>query len=295
MLVKTKAIGVNFIDIYIRKGIYKPDKYPYIPGKEASGDVVAVGDAVKNVAVSDRVAFYNSITGTYAEYTVVKADQVVKIPEKMNYEIAAASMLQGLTAYYLSHLTIKLKPNDTVLIHAGAGGVALLLTQMAKYLGAKVISTVSSEAKAKLAKSVGADHTIIYSQHSFLEIVMELTNNHGVNVVYDAVGQDTFDKSLSSLAIRGMLVTYGQASGPVPLIEINRLAEKSLYITRPSLFHYAGTKEELAAMSNALFDFILNKGLQVEIGQHYQLSNTEQAHRDLEQRRTVGKSILLLE
>lgn len=295
VLVKTKAIGVNFIDINLRRGVYKPEKYPYIPGKEASGEVVSVGDKVKDIAAGDRVAFCNSITGTYAEYTLVKADQAVKIPEKMNYEIAAAVMLQGLTAYYLSHLTIKLKPSDTVLIHAGAGGVALLLIQMAKHLGAEVIATVSSEAKAKLAKSVGADHTIIYSQYSFLEIVMELTNNKGVNVVYDAVGQDTFDKSLSSLAVRGMLVTYGQASGPVPPIELNRLAEKSLYVTRPSLFHYAATKEELSSMSNALFDYILNKGLQVEIGQHYQLSNAEQGHRDLEQRRTVGKSILLLD
>jgi NADPH:quinone reductase len=295
VLVKTKAIGINFIDIYFRKGIYKIDKYPYIPGKEASGDVAAVGEEVKNVAVGERVVFCKAITGTYAEYAVVNADQVVKIPEQMDYEIAAASMLQGLTAYYLSHLTIKLNANDTVLIHAGAGGVALLLIQMAKFLGAKVITTVSSEAKEKLAKSVGADHTIIYSQFSFQEIVMNLTNGKGVNVVYDAVGKDTFNDSLNSLAVRGLLVSYGQASGPIAPIEINQLATKSLYITRPSLFDYTATREELVSMSNALFDYILNKGLQVEIGQHYQLSNAGQAHRDLEHRRTVGKSILLPE
>lgn len=293
VLVRIHAIGINFIDIYFRKGLYPTALFPYIPGKEASGEIAAVGDAVTDFQIGDRVAFCTAIAGTYAEYTTIAADQIVKIPDSMDYETAAATLLQGLTAYYLSHATIQLSEKDTILVHAGAGGVGLLLIQMAKMLGARVLTTVSSEAKAKLAKIAGADHIIIYSQTPFLDAVMTLTNNTGVNVVYDSIGKDTFDHSLACLARRGMLVTYGQASGPIPAFDLKQLSPKSLFITRPTLFDYVATRTELTTMADALFDYILNQGLQIQIGQRYPLKDAALAHRDLEERRTVAKSILL--
>jgi NADPH2:quinone reductase len=295
ILVKIKAIGINYIDIYIRTGLYKPASYPYIPGKEASGQVVAVGAQVEDFSIGDRVAFCTNNSGSYAEYAVVPADQAVPIPDSIDYEIAAAAMLQGLTAYYLTHLTIALHKQHTILVHAGAGGVGLLLIQMAKMIGVQVFTTVSSEVKEKIAKKAGADHVIIYSRDSFSIAIQNLTKSKGVDVVYDAVGKDTFTDSLLCLTTRGMLVSYGQASGPIPLFDISKLAEKSLYLTRPSLFHYAKTKEELRAMSAALFEFILHKGLQIHIGQRYSLRHAAKAHRDLEERRTVAKSILIPE
>ena len=295
ILVKIKAIGINYIDIYIRTGLYKPPSYPYTPGKEASGEVVAVGDQVKDFTTGDRVAFCSNNSGTYAEYVVVPADQAVHIPDSMDYEIAAAAMLQGLTAYYLTHLTIALHNKHIILVHAGAGGVGLLLIQMARMIGVQVFTTVSGEAKEKIAKKAGADHVIIYSRDSFHEAIQNLTKGKGVDVVYDAVGKDTFADSLLCLTTRGMLVSFGQASGPIPPFDISKLAEKSLYLTRPSLFHYAKTKEELRSMSAALFEFISKKGLQIQIGQRYALRHAAKAHRDLEERRTVAKSILLPE
>lgn len=293
VLVRIHAIGINFIDIYFRTGLYPAASYPYIPGKEASGEIAAIGTEVTEFKVGDRVAFCTAANGTYADYTAIAAEQVVKIPNGMDYETAAATLLQGLTAYYLSHSTIQLSAKDTILVHAGAGGVGLLLIQMAKMLGARVLTTVSSEAKAKLAKTAGADHIIIYSQTSFLDAVMNLTNNTGVNVVYDAIGKDTFNNSLACLARRGLLVSYGQASGPIAAVDLKQLNAKSLYITRPSLFDYIATRTELTTMAGALFDYIQNKGLQIQIGQRYPLKDAALAHRDLEGRRTVAKSILL--
>ncbi len=294
ILVKLKAIGINYIDVYVRTGLYKPEKYPYIPGKEGCGETVALGKNVTNFKIGDRVAFFASSSGAYAEYATVLADKAVIVPAELNDEIAAAIMLQGITAYYLSHLTFPLNKNHVALIHAGAGGVGQLLIQIAKILGAKVISTVSTEAKAELAKAAGADQVINYSTKDFADSVMQMTLNSGVNVVYDAVGKDTFDQSLRCLSIRGMMVLYGQASGPVPLFDLRALTEKSLYLTRPSLFQYARTQSEISDMSKILFDYILHKGLRVQIGQRYALQDAAQAHRDLEDRKTVGKSILYI-
>lgn len=294
VLVKLKAVGINFIDIYVRKGLYKTNQFPYIPGKEGSGEVVSVGKDVQAFKPGDRVAFCAAGTGTYAEYAAIPADQVVLIPASLSFETAAAVMLQGLTAYYLSHQTFLLSKNHVALIHAGAGGVGLLLIQMAKLVDAKVITTVSNEEKAKLAMIAGADEVVIYTQNSFLEAVKKITNGTGVNVVYDSVGKTTFEDSLIALAIRGMLVSYGQSSGPVLPIELSKLAEKSLFLTRPTLFHYIKTKEELDNMSLALFDLISNNKLQVTIGKRYPLEEVATAHLDLENRKTIGKSILLI-
>lgn len=294
VIVQLKAAGINFIDIYTRTGLYKPSQYPFTPGKEGSGVVMELGKNVTGLNVGDRVAFSLSRTGTYAEYAAVSASQIVKIPEEISFETAAATMLQGLTAYYLTHLTFELKPNHTALIHAGAGGVGLLLIQIVKQLGAKAITTVSSDEKAELAKKAGADMVVIYTRESFLEGVQKFTNNQGVNVVYDSVGKTTFDDSLKSLTTRGMLVSYGQSSGPIPPFEMSRLAEKSLYLTRPSLFHYTQTKKELDDMAMALFSLITQGKLEITIGQSYPLAEAAKSHIDLESRKTVGKSILII-
>lgn len=294
VLVQLKATGVNFIDIYTRTGLYKPIRYPFIPGKEGSGIVMSVGANVKNIRPGDRIAFCVGGTGTYAEYVAIPEDQVVSIPASMSFETAAAIMLQGLTAYYLSHYTFQLNQNHIALIHAGAGGVGLLLIQMAKILKAKVITTVSNEEKEKIVKIAGADEAVIYTRTSFVEAVKKFTQNLGVNVAYDAVGKTTFNDSMASLALRGMLVSYGQASGPVPPIEIIKLAEKSLFLTRPTLHHYTKTRAELNSMSAALFDLIEKNKLQITIGNRYTLNEATKAQADLEERKTIGKSILII-
>lgn len=294
VLIHLKAVGINFIDIYLRKGLYKVEQYPYIPGKEGSGEIVSTGKDVKHLKPGDRVAFCVSGTGSYAEYVAIPANQVVLIPASMSFETAAAVMLQGLTAYFLSHYTFSLNKNHVALIHAGAGGVGLLLIQMAKLLHAKVITTVSNDDKAKLAKIAGADDVVIYTRTSFLEVVKKITNGVGVNVAYDSVGKTTFEDSLTSLAIRGMLVSYGQSSGPINPVQVSKLAEKSLFLTRPSLFHYIKTKEELDSMSAALFDLIINNKLQITIGKRYSLDEAAIAQSDLEDRKTIGKSILII-
>lgn len=294
VLIKIQAAGINFIDIYIRKGLYKPSHYPYIPGMEGSGVIIKVGKNVQALKPEDKVAFCMGSKGSYAEYTVVSQEQVVKIPPTLSFEMAAAIMLQGLTAYYLSHLTYKLNEKSIVLIHAGAGGVGTLLIQMAKLLKATVITTVSNQEKAELAKITGADHAIIYTQESFLERIMEITQQRGVDVAYDSIGKTTFEDSLKSLTYRGMLVSYGQSSGPVPTFELAKLAEKSLYLTRPSLAHYARTKEELCSMSTALFEMLDEGQLEVTIGQLYPVEDAAKAHADLESRKTIGKSVLII-
>lgn len=293
ILVKNKVAGINYIDIYFRNGIYPVEKFPYIPGLEGCGEVVEVGANVKKFKIGDRVAFCQA-SGAYAEYVALNANHSVPVPAAISDEVAAAAMLQGLTAYYLTHLTIQLKANDSVLIHAGAGGMGLLLIQIAKMLKVRVITTVSSQEKASLAKAAGADHCIIYTKEPLVESVMELTQNRGVNVVYDAVGKDTFFASLDCLDVRGMLVSYGQASGPAPLFDPSKLSAKSLYLSRPKLFDYILTNEELMTLSQALFDLILNKGLKIQIGQRYSLKDAALAQSDLEQRKTVAKSLLMI-
>jgi len=293
ILVKNKVAGINYIDIYLRNGTYPVDKYPFILGKEGCGEIVEVGASVKKFKVGDRVA-YCSANSAYAEFVALDANQAVPVPDAISDETAAAAMLQGLTAYYLTHLTTQLKADDTVLVHAGAGGVGLLLIQIAKMLKANVITTVSTPEKAALAKEAGADHCIIYTKEPIVESVMSITQNHGVNVVYDAVGKDTFFASLDCLNLRGMMVSYGQASGPIPAFDLNKLSAKSLYLTRPKLFDYIATNEELITLSKALFDLILKKGLKVQIGQRYPLKDAAIAQRDMEKRKSVAKLLLMI-
>lgn len=294
VLIKLKAAGINFIDVYTRSGLYKPAGYPFIPGKEGSGDIVEVGANVRDFKVGDRVAFCSGGSGSYAEFCTIDAKSVVKIPENVSYENAAAIMLQGLTAFILGKLTFPLKKNDIALIHAGAGGVGLLLIQLAKLLEAKVITTVSSAEKADLAKGAGADYVILYTQQNVADEVLKI-NSPGVDVVYDSVGKTTFDDSLKSLKTRGMFVAYGQSSGPIAPFSLTRLAEKSLYMTRPVLFHYISTPQELNKLSEELFSLIADGKLKITIGQQYKLADANLAHMDLESRNTIGKSILIVE
>jgi NADPH2:quinone reductase len=294
VLIEMKAAGINYIDIYLRSGLYKVPHYPYTPGKEGSGIVAEIGKNVTQVKKGERVAFLAGSSGSYAEFAVVPANQVVAIPEEISFEVAAAAIFQGATAYYLSHYTFPLNQTHTALIHAGAGGVGSLLIQLAKLQNAKVISTVSSDEKAKLALQDGADEVVIYTRDSFLEAAMKFTNGVGVNVVYDSIGKTTFDHSLNSLCVRGMLVSYGQASGVIPPFEIARLNEKSLYLTRPSLQHYIRTREDLVTITSTLFNLIADGKLNILIGQVYSLADVQQAHADLESRKSVGKLVLAI-
>ena len=294
VLVKLRAIGVNFFDIYIREGLHKPSAYPYIPGKEGSGEVVKLGRNVSHFKLGERVAFCKATSGAYAEYTTLHVGQAVHIPDGIDDEIAAAVMMQGLTAYFLSHLTIALNQQHKVLIHAGAGGVGLLLIQMARLLGAKIFATASTEEKLDIAQRVGAHTVINYRKENFAEKILSYTEGKGVNVIYDSVGKDTFDQNIASLAMRGLLVVYGKSSGRIPPFDISLLSPKSLYLTRPDLYHYTSTHKELLAMSKALFEYIQNGKIKIHIGQRYALADAAEAHRNLEQRQTIGKSILLL-
>lgn len=290
--VKIEAIGVNYIDIYQRTGLY-PLQTPFTLGTEGAGIVDAVGPNVTEVKKGERVG-YASIPGSYAEYAIVPAARLVPIPPNIDARTAAALMLQGMTAHYLTHSTYALKQGDTALIHAAAGGVGLLLIQIAKQLGATVIGTVSTEAKAKLAKEMGADHLILYTQSDFLAEVKKLTDGRGVNVVYDSVGQTTFDKSLDCLRPRGYLVLFGQSSGPVPPFDPGKLAAKgSLFLTRPSLPHYTLERSELLQRANDVFNWTATGKLKVRIDKTFPLAEVAEAHRQLEGRKTTGKVILL--
>jgi NADPH2:quinone reductase len=284
-LVKIVASGVNYIDVYFRKGVY-PAPPPIVLGSEGAGIVEAVGPEVTNVAPGDRVA-YAMARGSYAEYAVVPAWQLVKIPASVDFETAAAVMLQGMTAHYLTHSTYPLKPGDSCLVHAAAGGTGRLIVQMAKMLGARVIATVGNEEKAKQAKDSGAAEVIIYTKEDFT------ARAKGMHVVYDSVGQSTFMKSLDCLRPRGMMVSFGNASGPVadfaPLI----LSQKgSLYLTRPSLAQYSATREELDWRANDVLNWIGQGKLKLHIHKVYPLSDAAEAHRDLEGRKTTGKLLL---
>jgi NADPH2:quinone reductase len=291
-LVQIKAAGVNFIDVYLREGRY-PAPLPFINGQEAAGVVVAVGPDVTTLRLGDRVA-YSSTLGSYAEYAAVPANLLVKIPDELDFEQAAAAMLQGMTAHYLSHSTYPIKTGDTVLIHAAAGGVGLLLVQMAKNLGARVIATTGSQEKAQLARAAGADEVIVYTQQDFESETLRLTDGRGVHVVYDGVGKDTFARGLKVLRPRGYLVLFGGASGAVPPFDLLELTKHgSLYVTRPSLGHYIASRAELEQRSDDLFSMLIGGKLKLRLHQTYVLAEAQQAHRDLEGRRTTGKLLLI--
>ena len=290
--VKLDAVGVNYIDIYQRRGQY-PDPLPVIPGREAAGVVDAVGPGVSDLTPGARVVYAMHV-GAYAEYAVVPARRLVPIPDALEMRVAAAVMLQGLTAHYLTHSTYLLQPGDSALIHAAAGGVGLLLVQMAKRRGAWVIGTVSTEEKARLAREAGADEVILYTQADFEAETKRLTDGQGVHVVYDSVGQATFDKSLNCLKPRGYMVLYGQSSGPVPPFNPQVLSAKgSLYLTRPNLMHYTLDRAELLKRAGDLFDWIIAGTLTVRIDTTFPLSEAPLAHRYLEERKTKGKVLLI--
>lgn len=288
--VEIRAAGVNFIDTYHRTGLYPLD-LPFVPGQEAAGFVHAVGDGVPDLRVGDRVA-YASTPGSYAQYRVIPASQVVKIPAHFSFELAAAVMLQGMTAHYLVHDTVRIKRGDTILAHAAAGGVGLLLVQMAKMRGARVIGTAGSQEKIERARSAGADHMIQYTEKDFLHEVLELTDGGGVDVVYDSVGQSTFSKSLECLRTRGTMVSFGQSSGPVPPFDPRALAKKSLYLTRPKLGDYTQDRNELVARANELISWIDDQKLDVRIDSTYSLENAADAHRRIESRESSGKILV---
>ena len=290
-LVRIAASGVNFIDVYFRIGLYKADR-PIALGNEAAGTVEAVGPEVTEVAPGDRVA-YAMARGSYAEYALVPAAQLVKIPGHLDFNTAAAAMLQGMTAHYLTHSTYQLKSGDACLVHAAAGGAGGLTVQMAKMLGARVFGTVSTDEKARIAREHGADETILYTQQDFEAEVKRLTNGRGVDVVYDSVGKTTFEKSLNSLRPRGLLALFGQSSGAVPPFDAAILnAKGSLFLTRPSLAHHVATREELLWRASDVLQWLDSGKLKLRIDRTYPLADAASAHRDLESRKTAGKLIL---
>lgn len=290
-VVQIKAAGVNFIDVYFREGRY-PTPLPFVNGQEAAGIVTEVGSEVKSLRRGDRVA-YTSVMGSYAEYAAVAENRLVRIPDELDFEQAAAAMLQGMTAHYLSHSTYKLQSGETALIHAASGGVGLLLVQMAKKIGARVIGTAGTHAKAELAREAGADECIVYTEKDFETETRRLTEDRGVHVVYDGVGKDTFDKDLNVLRPRGYLVLFGGASGAVPPFDLIKLSQKgSLYITRPTLAHYTASREELEWRARDVLQMIVRGDLKLRIHKTYPLEEAQQAHRDLEGRKTTGKLLL---
>jgi len=292
VLVKIEAAGVNFIDIYQRTGHYKVP-LPFIPGQEAAGIVAAVGPGVAEPRVGDRVA-YATVLGAYAEYAVVPADRVVGLPDGVSAKQGAAAMLQGTTAHYLATSTYPLKPGDTCLVHAAAGGVGLLLCQIAKLRGARVLGTVSTREKAALARGAGADEVILYTEQDFETEVKRLTNGAGLRVIYDSVGKTTFEKGLSCLALRGMMVLYGQSSGPVGPFDPQVLNQKgSLFLTRPTLVHYIATRAELLARAGEVLGWIERGMLKVRIERELPLAQAAEAQRLLEGRKTTGKVLLI--
>ena len=291
-VVKLEAAGLNYIDVYYRTGLYKA-QLPITLGVEGGGVVTEVGPNVAEVKVGDRVA-YSGVLGSYAQFAAVPAARLVKLPEGLDGKAGAAAMLQGMTAHYLSHATYPLKPGDWCLVHAAAGGVGLLLCQMAKMRGARVIGTVSTEAKAKLARAAGADEVILYTTQDFEAEVKRITGGAGVPVVYDSVGKTTFDKSLNCLAPRGVMALYGQSSGPVPSLDPAILNQKgSLFLTRPSLVHHTATRQELLQRSGDVLGWIKAGKLKLRIDLTLPLAQAADAHRQLEGRQTTGKVLLI--
>lgn len=291
-LVRMESIGVNFVEVYYRKGLYK-NPLPFTPGSEGAGTVVAVGAGVRDVAVGDRVTS-QSFQGSYAELALAKADKLVRIPDGLEARIAAAAMLQGMTAHYLATSVYPLKAGERCLVHAAAGGVGLILCQIARRIGAHVIGTVSTEKKAALAREAGAHDTILYTTQDFVAEVRRITDGAMVHVVYDSVGATTFLKSMDCLALRGMLALFGQSSGPVALLDPNVLNQKgSIFLTRPTLGHYVATREELAWRAGDVLGWVRDGSLKLRIDREVPLVHAAEAHRALEGRRTTGKVLLV--
>jgi len=291
VLIRIEAIGVNFIEIYFRKGTYKA-ALPLTPGSEAAGTIEELGSGVNGFRIGDMVASVG-VLGSYAEYALVPAAQLVKVPAGLSPEKAAAAMLQGMTAHYLAYSTWPLKAGETVLVHAGAGGVGLLLTQMASRIGGRALTTVSSEAKAELSREAGASDVIIYTEQDFEAEVKRLTQGKGVDVVYDSVGKTTFEKSLNCLRPRGLLALFGGSSGPVPPFDLIQLSSKgSLYVTRPTLWHYVATRSELELRANDVLGWAASGQLKLRTEHVYSLTDAAQAQTDMESRKTTGKILL---
>lgn len=292
VLLRHEAIGLNFIDVYHRTGLYPLPSLPAIPGMEGAGVIEAVGEGVTEFTPGDRVAYAGVPPGAYAQVRKIPAHRLVTLPERISFQQAAAMMLQGMTARYLLHGCYKVQNGDWILVHAAAGGVGTIACQWAKYLGATVIGTVGSAAKAELSRSHGCDHPINYTEENFVERVNEITQGRGVDVVYDSIGQATFMNSLDCLRPLGMMVSFGQASGPIPPVDIAVLAAKgSLFLTRPSLMAYTERREDLLAHAQDLFEVVDNGAVKIEVRQTYALRDAAQAHRDLENRKTTGSTI----
>jgi NADPH2:quinone reductase len=293
VLVRHDAIGLNFVEIYHRRGLY-PLEFPSFLGTEGAGVIEAVGPGVEGFKPGDRVAYGTGPRGSYSEARIMPANVLLKLPDGISTRQAAAMMLRGMTVAYLVTRTYKLKPGDTVLVHAAAGGLGLILGQWAKYIGARVIGTAGSEEKAKLAKTNGCEEVILYRTEDIVERVKAFTGGKGVHVAYDSVGKDTFMASLDGLRPIGMLVAFGNASGPPPAFDPLLLGSKgSLFLTRPSLAHYAAKRPDLEALAEALFDVVTTGAVNIEVNQTYPLSDIAQAHRDLESRKTTGSTVIL--
>ncbi len=293
VLLRQTAVGVNFIDTYHRTGLYPLEKLPAILGREAVGIVEETGPDVEDIAPGDRVA-YALHPGSYAEVRTIPADRLVPLPSGIDDRTGAAMMLKGLTAHYLLRRTHRVKPGETILIHAAAGGVGLIACQWAKKLGATVIGTVGSHAKAALARRHGCDHPVVYTEEDFVDRVREITAGDGVPVVYDSVGADTFGRSLDCLAPLGLMVSFGQASGPVPPLPLGTLAQKgSLFLTRPTLATYIAKRNDLLAAATELCEAVISGGIRIEVGQSWPLAQAARAHSDLEARKTTGSTLLI--
>ena len=291
--VRQEAIGINFIDVYFRTGLY-PQPLPAGLGMEGAGVVEAIGEGVTQVQVGDRVAYAGRPNGAYADVRNMPASILLRLPASISFETGAAMMLQGLTVQYLFNRTVQLKAGDTILFHAAAGGVGLIAAQWARAMGVNMIGTVGSDAKAELAREHGCAHVINYNTENFVERVKEITGGKKVSVVYDSIGKDTFIGSLDCLAPRGMMVSFGSASGPVPDFSLAELASRgSLFITRPTLFSYAASRQELEAMAADLFEMVGSGKVKIDVRQRYQLADAARAHTELEARKTTGSSILV--
>ena len=287
------AVGLNFIDVYHRTGLYPQKNFPFSLGMEGAGVVEALGAGVTELKVGDRVAYASAPLGSYAEARLMPADRLVPLPEWISDQQAAAMMLQGMTAQYLIRSTFRVEAGQTILIHAAAGGVGLIVCQWAKHLGARVIGTVGSDEKAELAAAHGCDHPIVYTRENFAQRVKELTDGKGLPVVYDSVGKTTFMDSLDCLAVRGFMVSFGQSSGPVGPVDLGLLAPKALYLTRPGLFQYTARREDLMASAAELFEVVHKGVVKIDIRQTFPLREAAAAHRALEGRQTTGSTVLL--
>ena len=293
VLVRHRAVGLNYIDVYHRTGLYALPM-PLTLGMEAAGTVEALGRGVADLKIGDLVAYATAPLGAYSEARLIPADRVVRIPKGIDAETAAAMMLQGMTAQYLLRRTYRVRKDDTILVHAAAGGVGLILCQWAKHLGARVIGTVGTKKKADLAAAHGCDHPIVYTKQDFVARVRKITKGEGLPVVYDSIGKDTFPASLDCLRPRGLFVSFGNASGPIAALDVNLLAAKgSLYMTRPSLPHHTATREDLARCAGELIRVVRSGAVRIEVNQTYALKDAAKAHRDLEARKTTGSSVLI--